>query len=316
MGDNKKRAVLFGPFVGELYWECGRFAPMLPHMINNKYKGKDVTYIVYTREDRFDLYGRNADILVPLEVEGDYVRRYPECFRLFGFRPDAYESMAKRFKSVYDNKYKVIEHIFPSVRKPNFQNKNQFPRRQMLFDYAPRKDNYKLVDEYLPDNGKPLVVLAPRFREGFKRNWKRWPDFYDLLWKDADLRRDYTFIICGKVGEYVPDPRNRFLDMTKIEITERSSLVGILLVILERTHFTFGSQSAIPNISLLYGVEVLEFGCQKRLHTVTYNVKNTPITFIENRKYNLEPEVALKNMKKILERKRRKNDGRSKKLLD
>jgi len=30
------KAVLFGPFVGELYWEFARFAPMLPYMKTNK----------------------------------------------------------------------------------------------------------------------------------------------------------------------------------------------------------------------------------------------------------------------------------------
>ena len=28
--NKKQNAILMGPFVGELYWECGRFAPMLP----------------------------------------------------------------------------------------------------------------------------------------------------------------------------------------------------------------------------------------------------------------------------------------------
>ena len=54
----RKDAVLLGPFVGELYWEVGRFAPLLPKMINKEYKKKDVTYIVLTRRERFDLYGK------------------------------------------------------------------------------------------------------------------------------------------------------------------------------------------------------------------------------------------------------------------
>ena len=67
--DGKKLAVLMGPFVGELYWEGGRFAPMLPHMIQSEYKfKKDITYIILTRKERFDLYGKFADILVPLKI--------------------------------------------------------------------------------------------------------------------------------------------------------------------------------------------------------------------------------------------------------
>jgi hypothetical protein len=312
MSEEKKKAVLFGPFVGEFYWEGGRFAPMLPYMLNKKYKGKDITYIVYTREDRFDFYGRNADILVPLKIDGDYEKKRPECFRLIGLKPDAYENMAAKFKLVYSKRYRIIEHVFPSVRKPAFLNKNQYLNRNMIFKYAPRDDNYHLVDEYLPKDGKPLIVLAPRYREGFKRNWKRWQDFYDLLYKDTNLIRNYNFIVCGKSPEYKPDQKDRFLNMNKIKLTKSSSSTGVLLAILERAYFAFGSQSAIPNLALLHGVEVLEFGCQKQLHTKIYNVKNTPITFIDNRKYDIEPSIILKQMNKLLARKRRKKDENKK----
>jgi hypothetical protein len=173
----------------------------------------------------------------------------------------------------------------------------------MLYKYEPRDENYTLVNHFLPKNEKKNVILSPRFRKGFKRNWKHWKEFYDILASDKDLLKKFNFIICGKKGEYVPDVKNRFLDMTTIPRTGGSSLVGLLLVILENSVFTFGSQSAIPNISLLYGVEVLEFGCQKRLHTVTYNVKKTPITFIENKNYNINPEEIFKHFKKCLARK-------------
>ncbi len=314
MSEEKKKAVLFGPFVGEFYWEGGRFAPLLPYMLNKKYKGEDITYVVYTREERFDFYGRNADILVPLKIDGDYEKKRPECFRLIGLKPNVYETMAAEFKRIYSKRYKIVEHIFPSVRRPAFLNKNQFSKRNMIFKYAPRKDNYSLVDEYIPKDGKPLIVLAPRYREGFKRNWKRWEDFYDLLCKDTNLMRRYNFIVCGRDSEYKPDQKDRFLDMNKIKLTESTSLTGVLLAILERAHFAFGSQSAIPNLALLCGVEVLEFGCQKGLHTRTYNVKNTPITFIDNRKYNIEPQIILKQMNKLLARKGRKKDENNKRM--
>jgi len=147
MSEEKKKAVLFGPFVGEFYWEGGRFAPILSHMVHKKYKEKDITYIVYTREERFDFYGRNADILVPLEIDGDYEKKRPECFRLIGLKPDVYEGMAQKFKKIYSKKYKIVEHIFPSVRRPAFLNKNQFLKTGMRFEYLPRKENYRIVDE-------------------------------------------------------------------------------------------------------------------------------------------------------------------------
>ena len=302
---SKQDVVLMGPFVGEFYWEAGRFAPMLPAMKSRKYKGRDVKYVVFTRPDRFDLYGKYADILVPLRIEGDYDTKMPECFRLIGFDKISVEKLAQKLKSKYNGDYNIIRHIYPDVAKGRFVNKNQYPSNLMMYKYAPRDENYTLVNKFLPKNEKRNIVLAPRFRKGFRRNWKKWPEFYDLISNDNRLMESFNFIICGKKGEYVPDEKNRFLDMTNIPETESSSLVGLLLVILERSIFTFGSQSAIPNISLLYGVEVLEFGCQKRLHTTTYNVKKTPITFIENRKYDIDPRVIFKRFKNNLLRKGR-----------
>jgi len=303
----KNDAILMGPFVGEMYWEAARFAPMLPHMLRTKYKNKKMKYIILTREERFDLYGRCADILVPLKISGDYENMSPECFKLKGLKPDKYDILVKQFRNKFKDRFNIVQHIFADVRKGRYDNKNQFSRKLMTYIYKPRHENLELIEKYLP-NEKPVVVLAPRFRKGFKRNWRRWPDFYNLLWQNKELINKYHFIICGKEGEYIPDPKNRFFDMNTIPIGENSSLIGILLGILTKAHFTFGSQSAIPNLSLLFGVEVLEFGCQKRLHTVTYNVKNTPITFIENRRYNIEPSEIMTHMKKLLNKKERKND--------
>jgi hypothetical protein len=305
MSANQK-AVLMGPFVGEFYWEAGRFAPLLPYMIQKQYRGKDIKYIILTRPDRFDLYGKYADILVPLRIEGDYITRKPECFRLIGFKPHMYDALVNKFKAKYKDRYHIVRHVYPNIRKAAVYNKNQFNVHEMIHKYKPRQENYDLVNAYLPKDGKPLVVLGSRHRQGFRRNWGRWDQFYDLLSNQDDLLEQYNFILCGKEGEYVSDKKSRFLDMNDITIGETSSLVGLLLVILENAFFTFGSQSAIPNISLLYNVDVLEFGCQKGLHTKTYNIKNTPITFFENKSYNIEPKFILKHLRKLLKQKKEK----------
>ena len=294
-----KNAVLFGPFVGELYWEFARFAPMLPYMKNKKYKNEDVTFIVLTRSERFDLYGRYADILVPLKIPGDYKNKQPNCFRLNELPYSNYIEYADKFKQVYEKRYKIIEHIYPNVTKAQFVNKNQFSRTKMIFDYKPRQENYDLVEMYLP-NDKPIVVLAPRYRNGFKRNWNGWLEFYNKLGNDVNLLKKYNFIICGKRDEYIPDPKHRFFDMNDIQLGENSSLVGLLLVIMEKAFFTFGSQSAIPNISLIYEKDVLCFGCQKHLHTKTYNIKNTPITFFDDKQYKIDVNKVYHELKKLL----------------
>jgi hypothetical protein len=301
---SKPKAILFGPFVGELYWECGRFAPILSHMVNHPSpKDRNIKYIVLTREDRFDLYGTYADILVPLKIPDDYDGKVqPNCFRLDRMKKGLYDEIINLFRKKYEKQYKIIRHIYPKINGNIFANKNQFSGEKMRYTFSPRKINYKLVNEYITSD-KPLVVLAPRFRKGYRRNWPRWEEFYDILYKDEFLMDKFQFIICGKIGEYIKDRKDRFLDMTKIQLEEGSSLVGLLLVIMERAKLVVGSQSAIPNIGLLYKVQVLEFGNQKQLHTKTYNHFNTPITFINNAKYNIDPMEFFNYMRKILKKK-------------
>ena len=299
--DKKEKAVLLGGCVGELYWEFVRFAPLLPYMRFKKYKKKNYTYIVFTREDRFDIYGNYADILVSLKIPGDGDKYLPNCYRLEKFPHVEYEQLNKKLKNIYKKRFDIVEHIYPNIKGRAFLRKNQFSPKEMLFTYSPRKRNIELVDKYVP-NDKPLIVLAPRFRKGFKRNWKNWPEFYDML-ADHKLMSSFNFIICGKKGEYIPDEKDRFYDINKITLDEQSSLVGLLIAIIRKAFFTCGSQSAIPNLSLLHKVEALEWGHQKHYHTVSYNIMKTPVTFIEDYKYNLKPETILKTLNKTLEKK-------------
>ncbi|MFW9871698.1 MAG: hypothetical protein ACFFG0_01260 [Candidatus Thorarchaeota archaeon] len=297
-----EKAVLMGPFIGEFYWECGRFAPMLPYLRSRKYrKLNDIKYIILTRSERFDLYGKMADILVPLRINGDYQNLMPNCFRLNGYPIKEYYRIARKFKKKYSERFKIIEHIYPNIDKGRFCNKNQYHIKNMIFKYSPRDENYELINKNMPGiYDKPIVLLAPRFRKGFKRNWGRWEEFYDCLYKDKEITSKFNFVICGKEGEYIPDKKNRFPDMARIPVGVNSSRVGLLLVLMEKASFVCGSQSAIPNIGLLYKNEVLEFGCQKSLHTKTYNVTNTPITFIDDRKYKIGCNVLFNKMKKLL----------------
>lgn len=305
-----EKAILMGPFVGEFFWEFFRFAPMLPFFQKKKYPGKNIKYIILSREERFDIYGKKADILVPLRVKGDYNVVMPECFRLTNYPLDEYYKLVSDFKRKYEQRFQIVDHIVPDVTKGQYLHKTQFSQQNMIFEYEPRDENYRLVKSYLPTD-KPLVVISSRFRRGFRRNWPHWQIFFDKLWENEGLRKDFNFIICGKPGEYIPDKYDRFYDMNKIVLGEASSLVGLLMCIMENTFFTFGSQSAIPNISLLYGVEALEFGDQKSYHTKTYNIKHTPVTFLESVGFNIEPDFIFGHFENLLYQKlRREKDGK------
>lgn len=308
---SKENAILFGPIVGEFGWEHQRFAPLLPYMKRKKYKKKKIKCIILTREERFDLYGKYADILVPLRIPGDYEKYMPNCYRLDDFPLKEYEKIAQNFYNKYSKTFNILGHLYPKVKKKQFLQKNQFPQSQMTFEYAPRQRNYELIDDYLPKSlNKPIVILAPRYRNNVndpkeirQRNWPKWQELYDIL-VTSELWDEFTFVICGKKGEYIPDKKDRFYDITKIQVDQNSSLVGLLLVLLDRAVLTCGSQSAIPNLSLLNKVEVLEFGHQKTLHARTYNVFSTKVTFLDDPRYQMKSKIILKNLKKLLNNKK------------
>ena len=168
----------------------------------------------------------------------------------------------------------------------------------MNYDYLPRKSNQEIIQKYM--NGKPVVILAPRYREGLKRNWSYWDQLYDMIWETKELIEKYNFIICGRYPDYIPDYKNRFLDINKMDQNINTSLIGLTIECMKKSILTIGSQSAIPNISLLFDVPVLEWGHQKYLHTVTYNIKNTKITFLEDLTYSISPKIIYHEIIKIL----------------
>jgi hypothetical protein len=298
----KENAILIGPCVGEFFWELFRLAPMIPYFRRKKHKRDKIKYIVLTREERFDLYGKAANILVPLQIPNDYKKMWPNCFRLMGFPGAEYHKIAKFFKDKYSKNYNILDHIYPDVTKAHYCNKNQYSRKNMIYEWFPREKNIELANEYLPTD-KPLVVISSRFRGDLKRNWPHWKTIFDMVADDSYLMKNFNFILCGKEGEYIPDKKRRFFDLNDIELDANSSLAGLLLATMSKAFFTLGSQSAIPNISLLYGVEALEFGNQKALHTITYNVKRTPVTFLDDPKFKIDPKILFKNFKKRLQKK-------------
>ena len=73
----RKSAYLIGPFIGELLWEFYRFAP---YVIYLKKKNPKAEFVIFTREERFDLYGRYGSVLVPLRIQNDHDLKNAELF--------------------------------------------------------------------------------------------------------------------------------------------------------------------------------------------------------------------------------------------
>ena len=295
----KDKAILFN-CIGEFYWEFARFAPYFIWKRKAQYRDrKDIKFIVMTRLDRFDLYGMYADILVPMKIEND-IHYNQNSYRMDGYSLDEYQRLLNLFRSNFEDDFDIIELIYPDISKAMFAKKDQYKMREMLFDYRPRADNSLLVEKILNGN-KKNIIISPRYRSTInKRNWPYWQEFYDMIW-NSSLKDRFNFIICGKSPDYIPDKDNRFVDINKIEQNKNTSLAGILMEVVKRSCFTVGSQSAIPNISLLFGVEVLEWGHQKQFHTIDYNIKNTKVTFLEDFDYKISPEIVFKKMCELLE---------------
>lgn len=287
-----EKAILAGPCIGEMYWEFGRFAP---HVLWKKKKyGKGIKLITLTRPDRFDIYGQHSEVLVSLRLDDKEVKG--NCFGMIGYNRSLYNSLIKRFRKQYSKRFEVIDHIYPNLEKGQTCNRNQYSKKQMEFDYLPRIENKQIVDNYIKDD-KKIVVITPRYRQGFKRNWKHWQTIYDMIYNDEKLMTKFNFTICGKKPDYVPDKKERFLDINNFSLNEQSSLIGILIEVIKRSYFTVGSQSAIPNISLLFGIPVLEWGDQRSLHTKTYNIRNTPVTFLDDKNFNIKPKIVFNELK-------------------
>lgn len=299
----RQKAILVGPFVGELWWEIFRFAPYIFYLRRKEKKYKNTKFIIYTRPDRFDIYGRQIDTLVPLRIEKDGKRYKSNCFFMNNMPRGEYLKLVRKFHANYVNKYRIMEHIYPDVQGKNYVNKFQFPVNKMIYKYKTRKDNIKLVNEYIPTN-KPLIIFASRFRKGLRRNWSHWQDFYDLVAKNKILMDKFNFVICGKEPDYVPDEKKRFLDLNFIEQTTGSSLIGLTFETIRKATLTVGSQSCIPNISLLFGIEALEWGHQNHLHTRAYNVRNTAVKYVDDPKYSIKAQIILREMVKVLRKRR------------
>jgi hypothetical protein len=107
-------------------------------------------------------------------------------------------------------------------------------------------------------------------------------------------------MIVGNKGQYISDEKDRFLDISKVQQSINTSTCGILMEVIKKSVLTVGSQSAIPNISLLFGVPALEWGNQKHLHTIDYNIKRTKVKFLEDISFSISPEKIFIEIENIL----------------
>jgi hypothetical protein len=237
----KARAVLFGPFVGELCWEMFRFAP---HAIYLKKKDPGLRIIVLTREERFDLYGQYADILIPLRIKNDELMKR-DCFKLIGYEQEYYNTIIKYFKIKFKRRFTIVDHKWPDVRLWRYKVKWQFPRNQMNYDFKPREDHNKIAETSIGIHTGLLDCNAINNRT------------------DNDDIIESTELI-----EYFHD-----------NLTEKTTTLGYLINSIKLCHYVIGDiKSEISHLALLLGIPLIHLG---KKHSNDYfsilNPLNTPI---------------------------------------
>jgi hypothetical protein len=129
--------------LGELSWEFYRFAP---YVIYLKKHNPDIKIIVLTREERFNLYGPYADILIPLRIKNESVFA-KNCFGLTGYKSEYYDMIKKYFYEKYKKRFDIVEHFCPLVNSWRKKIRWQFPRDKMSYDFQAKEKTCDLVKE-------------------------------------------------------------------------------------------------------------------------------------------------------------------------
>ena len=156
---NRETAILVGPFVGSLFWEMYYFAP---HMIYLYEHNLSTKFIIFTRGERFDLYGKYADILVRLNIPTD---NQSQNFSCQGISTKSYLELAYNFQRKYGRRFKVKEAIYPDVESWRANIKWQFHRYEMNYSFRPRRKNKEIISKLFT---KKRYIISD-----YKKTWVR-----------------------------------------------------------------------------------------------------------------------------------------------
>jgi hypothetical protein len=227
----KEKAYLFGPFIGELFWELMYFAPFA---IYKKYQEPTIKTIVFTRPSRFDLYGRWANILVPLKIKDEEKLYKQNGFGLDFISNDTYRSLGTYLKRKYLDEYTIKEHFIPDITGFRGKVKWQFLRDNMLYEFKPRRENSLDIRKFVPLN-KNLVFV----------------DTYDL----DEFTRIYAFL---KKMNYYCISNNQIISFLKETDSKNISYIGYLMEISKNCKFVISNFSSLSaRVALLSKIPVI-----------------------------------------------------------
>jgi hypothetical protein len=287
---NKKKAIIFGPFVGEFGWEIYKWAPFVKWYAKT-YKNKRI--IISTRVDRKDLY-YGCGIMHTFQLENDYGIWVP---RVFGcdIPKETFKRVRTDVCTQYPNAFLFNPCGFKYLKNlsPNYQD----------FDYRSHPDNEKIIDEILQQNsGKIPIVIASRHRiDVNKRNWglNNWNDLFKLI----ESTGKYIVFVAGSGKSY-----HRAYGMKGIVNLEdysgktpNSSTSGLMIAAIRKSVMSVGSQSAFISLSNFIGTPTLFWGHQIKRHSITENLLHTKSIGILDTSYTVKPEVIFNQLNKFVE---------------
>lgn len=241
-------AILFGPFIGELNWELYRFAPHAIYL-KNRYPWQKT--IVLTRKERFDLYGKYADILIPLNISEN--AGVQNGFGIENFDTISYDEIAKVFNLKYKSKFDIKEHLFPDIGWRS-RIKWQFHRDQMNYDFKPRKHNEEII----------------------KANFE---DFKNVVLSDEYFSSDYNVITIEEI-------RNR----TKTSVDGISSTyIGCLIEFIKKCLFVVCEyKSVLFRLCILLNIPVITKNKIDQDELYLLNPNNTKVIYCEDIEEGIE----------------------------
>lgn len=244
----RARAVLFGPFVGELSWEFFRFAP---HAIYLKKNDPNLRIIVLTRESRFDLYGQYSDILLPLRIKDDNLMER-DCYKLKEYKEEYYNIIVKFFNLKFKKRYNIINHIYPDIRMWRYKVKWQLPRNKMDYNFKPREDNIEIGQDVI---GSKICIV----------------DNHAVKYKTENENFIDSTYLCEKINNELVKKDN-------------TTMLGCLIESLRKCKYVIGNiNSDISHLSVLLGVPLIHIG--KTYQDDFFNLLNplnTPIIAVNN----------------------------------
>jgi len=226
-----KKAYLFGPFVGSVFWEFSRFASYAIHL---KKTNPDSKLIVLTRSSRFDLYGKYADILISENIKDDETNQ--DCFKSSDISISNYNKIKRSFYKKYKDRFEIIDHLCPDIRHFKYKLKWQFPRKLMDYDFEPRNKNEEILNTFSDSTSLVLVDFS-------------WVDDVNLKQSLLDELQGIEYIDYEKFLKYIP-----------IDINQKDySHYGCLIMLLKRINLVIGNidKSNLTKLSLLLKTPII-----------------------------------------------------------